>query len=196
MNEKDLTPSGYWGSSAEHIHVIQNFLTTDEVTSAITYANSIKEWMHLTDNWNERVHNFSLITKCGDETSKFFKSLTDRVKVKIQETMRTTLNEAAPSIVRWRVGDGQAPHADKQELDGRPNLYPENDIASLVYLNDDYDGGEIYFPNQGLQFKPQCGSLAFFPGDIHYLHGVTKVTTGVRYTMPNFWKVLKLNKQN
>ena len=195
MNENDLTPPGYWGASAENIHVVQKFLTNSEMTSAITYAHSIKEWIHLTDNWNERVHNFSLIEKCGAETSEFFKSLTDRAKTSIQETMKVQLNEVSPSIVRWRVGDGQEPHADKQELDGTPNPYPENDIASLVYLNDDYEGGEIYFPNQNLQFKPNAGSLVFFPGDIYYLHGVTKVTEGTRYTMPNFWKVTNLTTE-
>jgi len=190
MNEPDLTPPGYWGESSENIHIVENFLTDEEFTTLLTYAQSIKEWMKLDDNWNDRVHNFGMIERCGRQTADYFRSITDRISGVISETMGVGLSSVVPSIVRWRIGDGQNPHADKQEIDGSPNPYPENDIASLVYINDHYEGGEIYFPNQKLKFKPAAKSLVFFPGDVNYLHGVTEVTDGVRYTMPNFWKVL------
>ena len=60
-------------------------------------------------------------------------------------------------------------------------------------INDDYGGGEIYFPKQNVKLKPSAGSLVFFPGDINYLHGVTEVTDGIRYTMPNFWSVIGID---
>ena len=111
------------------------------------------------------------------------------IKHKIESLLNVELGFNAPSIVRWLSGNGQAPHADKQMPDGTPNMYQQNDISSLIYLNEDYEGGEIFFPNQAVQLKPPKNGLIFFPGDIFFLHGVTTVTSGIRYTMPSFWKV-------
>ena len=185
----EVTPPGYWGSGAENIHVISNFVLGDDLKTILAYAGSINTWLHLDDNWNDRVHSFEMIQHCNLDMANFLKSKTDMVREVISHTLQVGLNKVVPSIVRWRVGNCQPPHADKQNVDGSPNSYPENDIASLVYINDDYEGGQIYFPNQNLQFKPASGSLVFFPGDINYLHGVTEVTKGIRYTMPNFWSI-------
>ena len=87
------------------------------------------------------------------------------------------------------------PHADKELHSGpdagKTNDFPWYDIAGLFYINDDYEGGELYFPNQGIQFKPKAGSAYFFPGDMNYIHGVTEVKSGIRYTVPFFWTILK-----
>lgn len=185
----EVTPSGYWGLSAENIHVIGDFVSGDDLKRIRDYAVSINAWRHLDDNWNDRVHSFEMIQYCNSGMADFLKLKTDMVRAAISRTLQAGLSEVVPSIVRWQVGDCQPPHADKQNIDGSPNLYPENDIASLIYINDDYEGGEIYFPNQDSQLKPVAGSLVFFPGDINYLHGVTEVTKGIRYTIPNFWSI-------
>lgn len=193
-NCEEVTPPGYWGSAAENIHVVDNFVSPDDLGKIMTYAESIRTWRSLDDVWDKRVHSFEMIQSNCEDVADFLKSLTDSVKKAISRILSAELTDVVPSIVRWRVGDHQAPHADKQEVDGSPNPYPENDIASLVYLNDDYEGGEIYFPNQGLSFKPSAGSLVFFPGDVNYLHGVTAVERGTRYTMPNFWSIRSICK--
>jgi predicted 2-oxoglutarate/Fe(II)-dependent dioxygenase YbiX len=48
-----------------------------------------------------------------------------------------------------------------------------------IYLNDDYDGGELLFPTLKSEVKPKSGSLLFFRGD-HNSHAVKKVESGVR----------------
>lgn len=90
-------------------------------------------------------------------------------------------------LVRWRVGDQQAPHADCEEPDGRPNPFPWRAFASIIYLNDDYEGGEIHFPTLGLRPKLKPRMLAYFPSTRDYLHGVTRVNAGVRYTHSCFY---------
>ena len=58
-----------------------------------------------------------------------------------------------------------------------------NHMAGWVYLNDDYDGGDISFINQDISFKPKAGDLVMFPGNIHYWYSV-KPANGSRYIMP------------
>lgn len=58
-----------------------------------------------------------------------------------------------------------------------------NHLAGWVYLNDDYEGGELSFINQGVSFKPKTGDLVLFPGNIHYWYHVAPAN-GSRYIMP------------
>lgn len=85
-------------------------------------------------------------------------------------------------IVLWTEGIELTPHADNLEPDGRPNGTPHRCFSSLIYLNDDYEGGETYFPGLGLRVKPERGSLIIFGSGPEYVHGVTKVRGGKRYT--------------
>ena len=91
-------------------------------------------------------------------------------------------------LVRWRPGDDQGAHADCEEPDGRPNSTPWRAFASIIYLNDEYEGGEIYFPKHG-NLRPELkpGLLAYFPSTAKYLHGVEKITSGERFTFSCFY---------
>lgn len=90
-------------------------------------------------------------------------------------------------LIRWRPGDSQAPHADCEHLDGRPNEFPWRAFASIIYLNDEFEGGQIHFPNRFLEPPIKPGMLAYFPSTADYLHGVKPITAGVRYTHSCFY---------
>ena len=85
-------------------------------------------------------------------------------------------------LVRWHKGVELLPHADNVEPDGRPNTSPHRSFSSLVYLNDDFEGGETYFPGHGIRFKPERGGLVLFGAGTEYVHGVSRVKSGLRYT--------------
>jgi predicted 2-oxoglutarate/Fe(II)-dependent dioxygenase YbiX len=74
---------------------------------------------------------------------------------------------------------------------GLPNPFPDYDINSLFYYNDDFDGGELYYPQHGITVKPEPGLAVLHPGDINYLHGVKIVTSGERFTTPAFYSVIQ-----
>jgi len=90
-------------------------------------------------------------------------------------------------LVRWRPGDQQAPHADCEEPDGRPNQFPWRAFASIIYLNEDFEGGQIHFPNLFYQPEIKAGMLTYFPSSAKYLHGVKPVTAGLRFTHSCFY---------
>jgi predicted 2-oxoglutarate/Fe(II)-dependent dioxygenase YbiX len=60
-------------------------------------------------------------------------------------------------------------------------------LSALLYLNDDYEGGEITFPHIGFSQKPKAGSLIFFPSNFVFVHEVNAVTSGTRYALPNWY---------
>jgi hypothetical protein len=70
-------------------------------------------------------------------------------------------------------------HADS--VDPEPWI----EFSTVIYLNDEFTGGKIYFPNQDFEYSPKKLSAVFFPSaGTEYVHGVTKVLSGSRYTIP------------
>jgi hypothetical protein len=77
---------------------------------------------------------------------------------------------------------------EKRNIDIYKKTLTTKHYAALLYLNDDYEGGEIYFPQHDyFEYKPKPGSIVILEGNIDYMHGVKKVSTGTRYTVTNFW---------
>lgn len=68
-------------------------------------------------------------------------------------------------------------------------------LSVLLYLNDDYEGGEIEFRHSGIKFKPEAGSVLFFPSNYLYVHEVYPVTKGPRYALPNWYHNIPFNEK-
>jgi predicted 2-oxoglutarate/Fe(II)-dependent dioxygenase YbiX len=196
MNEKkSIIPSGYYGNSKNNIVIINNFISDQHLKEIKNFCLGLNTFMSIPgDNWDNRVCNNEILKKIDSNIEQILSMYQKKHKDIIENFFDVELKDNVPSVVIWRPGDEQPPHADKENLDGSANLYPENDIASLFYLNDNYVGGEIYFPIQDIQIKLSAGDAVFFPGDINYQHGVTKVISGYRFTCPAFWNVAKNNK--
>ena len=88
---------------------------------------------------------------------------------------------------KWFGHHHQLPHADGEFEDGTQHPFHWRKFGCVYYLNDDYEGGEIYFPNQNIEMVPPPNTMVFFPGDTLHLHGVRHVTKGVRHTIASFW---------
>jgi predicted 2-oxoglutarate/Fe(II)-dependent dioxygenase YbiX len=56
-------------------------------------------------------------------------------------------------------------------------------ISALVYLNNDYTGGEIEFPNHNVKIKPLPGMMNLFPSNFAYLHQAHPVIEGTKYAL-------------
>ena len=79
----------------------------------------------------------------------------------------------------WGAGTKGDLHIDAQGPE------PFIEWSTIMYLNDptEYEGGEIYFPNQGFIYKPRRFSAVFFPSaGSEYIHGINEVISGHRYT--------------
>lgn len=89
-------------------------------------------------------------------------------------------------LVRWTEGYELKPHADGENPDGSRHEFFWRDFGTVTFLNEDFEGGELYLPRQDLVIKAKTGYSAAFPGTLEYLHGVSKVTKGTRYTIASF----------
>lgn len=69
----------------------------------------------------------------------------------------------------------------KRHYDGGTKL--GRAISALVYLNNDYVGGELEFPNFNVKIKPEAGMLILFPSNYAYAHIAHPVTSGTKYAL-------------
>jgi hypothetical protein len=55
-------------------------------------------------------------------------------------------------------------------------------VSAVVYINDDYEGGDIKFPRlDNLVYKPKVGDIAVFPSNYIYEHASLPMVSGTKY---------------
>jgi len=195
---------GFFGTGPENIHVIKNFIDEKDVATIASFARTINEWSNGSDEdifdengvctysaayWNNRQCTWDILQRINKEVYDLIDFYLDKMALVAGEIFNCKLQKRPPCIVRWFEGIEQRPHADKQMNDGSPNPFPTYDINSLFYWNNDFEGGELYYPEHDIVVKPEPGLAVIHPGDINYLHGVKLVTSGERYTSPAFFTV-------
>jgi len=86
------------------------------------------------------------------------------------------------NLVSWPQNLEMTPHVDQD------NGFAQRMFAAVGYLNDDYEGGEIYFPEIDKSIKPKAGMLVAFHCGPKHRHGV-RATSGnaLRYTFPSWF---------
>ncbi len=176
--------------SGKPIRMVEDFITEAERLQLLHHVRSPHS------RWNERLPRgdvwFGRMIDPVDMPPRILK-LMAKIRRRAARHIAADYQIAEPlyadtlQLVRWRPGDKQAAHADCEQPDGRSNQFPWRAFASLIYLNDEFEGGRIYFPKLGLvpPIKPRM--MAYFPSTAEYLHGVTEVTSGMRYTMSSFY---------
>jgi predicted 2-oxoglutarate/Fe(II)-dependent dioxygenase YbiX len=100
-------------------------------------------------------------------------------KIKINRVLYQVLREG--EFLGYHVDDGGG-------VDG----YGAIGYSALLYLNNDYEGGEIlFYHEEGGQtaYKPDPGALIYFKGDKQYPHSVNEVTGGERANIILFFNV-------
>jgi hypothetical protein len=77
------------------------------------------------------------------------------------------------------------------------------EITSTLYLNDDYDQGEICFliteedgSDTRFSYKPKAGEMMIFPARAPYFHAVKRAFNMNRYIARAFWKCEYLGDQS
>ena len=195
---------GHFGAGSNNIHVMPNFIEREDVKIISDFARKITDWHNpYTENifdengvctynasyWNNRQCTGEILERISPEIYALIDKYIDKMGKVAGDIYQCKLQKRPPCIIRWFPGIEQQPHADKQMNDGSPNPFTNYDINSLFYWNDDFEGGELYYPQHDILVKPEPGLAVVHPGDINYLHGVKMITKGERFTTPAFYSV-------
>jgi predicted 2-oxoglutarate/Fe(II)-dependent dioxygenase YbiX len=80
------------------------------------------------------------------------------------------------NLLRYQTGQEYKAHFDGGLADNRV-------VSPILYLNDNYKGGELEFVHYGITIKPKAGSLYLFPSNYPYSHIAHPVTEGTKYAI-------------
>ena len=86
----------------------------------------------------------------------------------------------AYQILRYGELEHYIPHLD----DGKNT---KRRVSAVGYLNDDYEGGELWFPNLNFNYYPTAGDIVVFPSGAPYTHEAKPVKQGIKYSVVNWW---------
>ena len=184
----------------QDIFLVENFLSPDEIKYLNNFCKSANE-----DMWNLRYlkdRRREALLKNSEHSNEFKSEIENRnvfwddkileipdeyndIKISIWNKINLFFNgkykiPEVDTIQRQYPGSSLKVHHD--------NGYKKNlQRAIVIYLNDDYSQGELFFPDYNLEFKPKTGSMITFPGTEDYLHGVKDVGIGpTRYVISVF----------
>jgi hypothetical protein len=101
------------------------------------------------------------------------------------------LNEAifadTERLVFWPEGTHMNAHADNANADGTPHRMAWRRFSSVIDLNDDCEGGELYFSALNKIVEPKRGRLVAFTAGFHHEHAILKIRKGNRYILTAFF---------
>jgi predicted 2-oxoglutarate/Fe(II)-dependent dioxygenase YbiX len=102
-----------------------------------------------------------------------------------------------PYLLRYKVGGIYAAHSDAEQAEpqtGRIYRAADRDVSALIYLNDDYQGGELRFTKLNYTLQPKAGDLVIFPSGMLFKHESRPVKVGRKYALVS-WASLRASRK-
>lgn len=162
-----------------NIYVYENFISSEDllkinnyIQSGIFDSDAIHEFPYETLDFGQDEEIRLLVNGYRDKAVLLLEKAFD-CKVALSEIY---------GLTKFKTGQNLNEHADKVCASWR-------DLSTSLYYNEDFEGGELYFSQYDLTFKPKAGMLIYFPAGANYQHRVNYVTSGTRYATTTFWKV-------
>ena len=170
------------------ILVSENTLSLKECTFLIDLYDRYAELSPQRDYSGRPLLHYYTLRDVDSESASWVHGVSLRCKEKIEVGLRTPelIIESVFLACLW-PGDSQIPHADSERKEhGRwlPNHTPQRDYTALIYLNNDFTGGELVFPDRDVVIIPKPGLFVGFPSNHEFVHAVPKVLSGKRYSLP------------
>jgi hypothetical protein len=156
----------------EEVKVIKSFITDEDAATIINYMDSQTN----PDFWIINNLRQMIVNADAEEIKPILLKALEKIK---EESGIKNLYITEYMLSRYNPGFFMNVHIDTE--DGKEHFK----VSAVAYLNNDFTGGDIVFPELKFKHSPEKGDLAIFPSDSSNTnHGVEMVKSGVRYAMP------------
>lgn len=187
LNKPEVIDKIYYYKSIIH-NPTQVVQVLEATNSSLKNSDMISKWR--TWESSDGITNFGYtksvdtekVYTASDEIKYLYGTLISAIRIASRHYANSNnleLGKQSPiSISKYSEGKFMGPHTD--EMTGAH-------ISGVLYLNDEYSGGELSFPNQGFSIKPEAGSMIIFPSTMPYIHDPQPAHGAERYICPVFW---------
>lgn len=177
----------------ENIFYIENFISQEDIKKILSEID------------NAKIYENSTISIIPVHSSENFKNIWGDIKKKLKSLFYTNNtyikeiedNPDTPAFAKYKSALSEewamAPHYDdtydgkKIPIDGSNKQIGTRTLKGfIIYITDNYSGGELVYINKGISFKPKSGTLICHPGTEEYTHGVKNFEGGERIVFSAF----------
>jgi hypothetical protein len=146
----------------EKIYEIENFISDKEIDQIFSIVNLESDEGWGTDNTGFKIDRSEIMFMLEQKIMTQFANATRCVSLQ--------------DVKRLKVGEIIGKHHDQST--------PDTMWGAIIYLNDNYSGGEIDYPDLNFMVKPKKGSMIVHSAT--FLHHVLPVIEGTRYMITTF----------
>ena len=181
------------GTGSESIKIIKNFIDKNELESLNTLCDR-----------NYKSIYVNQIKKTELEANLIISKYKEKIKNTAENIFGFKLEHddlANESNLKTNYLNGRKPnfatdiHTDTlTDIENNIKYAWSGHISNLLYLNDNYSGGELYFPHHKIKIKPEPGMLVSFPGNWFNRHGIMPASD-FRYAINIFLKISNFPNQ-
>lgn len=164
----------FFRKKTPEILVIQDFIDPDDLLSILDFLKN-NQFMRAHQNQMGR-NNFELFTEN--------KNIADIIYKKSKRTFKLIEKPNILEFYSYEKGDFLTAHSDKPtKFDSHQN----SNYTAIIYLNDDFVGGETYFSDKNEIIYPKAGNLLLFQHQLR--HEGKVVELGTKYIFRSNWKI-------
>jgi hypothetical protein len=169
-----------WDNPQETIDTIERI--TSDSTSSINFIKAHT----LGENRNDLRTNFHLDLTNAGKNNEEFRIINNRYFDLLFSATNNYVNKFVDNepyyfVEEFNVLKYQTGQEYKAHFDGGTST--RRSISPILYLNDEYTGGELEFVFHNIKIKPSPGMLAIFPANYAYSHIAHPVKTGTKYAI-------------
>jgi Rps23 Pro-64 3,4-dihydroxylase Tpa1-like proline 4-hydroxylase len=150
------------------IYEIENFLTEDEINGLLLSADP---------NGFIESHPGNIVQDLNPQSLEYISEISEKVLSCFDNADSHT---QITKIRRLRDGEFMHPHKDGGYPDSKKTIV----FGIAIYLNEDFQGGELNYPDLNISIKPKRSSMLIH--DAKLLHQVLPVQSGSRYSITTF----------
>jgi hypothetical protein len=165
------------------LHIIDNFISEDLLNEGISIFNNAESWNYYEGSFSAKKIVISKDPdsknkKCDIKAEEYLKKISDMAILKHKDLNQdeNVLYTDGANLVNWRdfpnTKLGTNVHIDSH-LGFEHLVY-----STVIYLNDEYFGGEIEFPDLNIIHKPKSKQGVFFKSNMR--HRVLPYSNGDR----------------
>lgn len=189
-DEEIVGGKGQLGVDKNRILEIPNFISLSTAESLVSYFKEEDRWGETAFNGSRGapLHIGTVQPNSFGLPNSIFEDINSKLKHAVATVYEKNVIATSIHAQKWEVGSSANPHSDNSDFDGNPSEGFDNlKYVGILYLNDDYSGGQLYFPEHNIFIQPNAASMYIFSGGVENIHGVTEITSGTRYSIVSFW---------
>lgn len=165
---------------SDDIFYIENFIENKDLEYLSDFIRDPKSFVPQSDS----IHLTKSFLQDNDGTS-FYKKYKEKISVLLSDKEYTVFpNRVSKYSKSTKAGWAFYPHADAYDITNTDGNIPI--WAYVLYLNEDYEGGELVYTVKNITVKPKAGTIVVHSSSEDCTHGVKEILSGERFVIAGF----------